>query len=266
MSGTFRRGAVTLRPLTPAVWLAERDLDDGMAVCSTVVFGSDCAAVIDTLTCPEDMEGVLDLLDERGLPVFVINTHADWDHTWGNSAFANETIIAHRFCRAAMLGQGPRVLDRKRREEPGRFDTVVITPPTVTFVEFMDIDLGGITLSIHYLPGHTADEVIVHLPTVGIFIAGDAAEWPIPTGHDGPLGPWAVLLRQWAAREDVYTVVPSHGPISDANLLLDNADYLDALLDDPDLDWEAPPGAPDFYNEAHALNATLARRERAGNR
>lgn len=266
MSTTPSEAGVTLRSLTPTVWIAERALEDGVNVCALVVFGADCAVVIDTLTCPEDMNPVLDLLDERALPVFVVNTHADWDHTWGNGAFASETIIAHRFCRAAMLGEGPRVLARKRAEEPGRFDTVTITPPTVTFVEFLDIDLGGLTLSIHYLPGHTADELVVHLQEAGILFMGDAAEWPIPTARDGPLGPWAQMLRQWAAREDVYAVIPSHGPISDAGLLLDNADYLEALLENPDLEWEAPPDAPDFYNEAHALNASIARRERTGER
>jgi len=262
MNRTTSEGGVTLRNFTPAIWIAERMLADGVNVCALVVFGTECAVVIDTLARPEDMNLVLDLLDNHGLPAFVVNTHGDWDHTWGNGAFANETIIAHRLCRASMLGQGPRVLARKRAEEPGEFDNVIITPPTVTFKEFMDIDLGGLTLSIQHLPGHTADEVVVHLPELGILIAGDAAEWPIPTAHDGPLGPWAAMLRQWAAREDVATVIPSHGPISDVDLLLDNADYLEALLDNPDLDWQAPPDAPDFYNDAHALNATIARRER----
>jgi len=262
MNRTTSEGGVTLRNFTPAIWIAERMLSDGVSVCALVVFGTECAVVIDTLARPEDMNLVLDLLDNHGLPAFVVNTHGDWDHTWGNGAFANETIIAHRLCRASMLGQGPRVLARKRAEEPGEFDNVIITPPTVTFAEFMDIDLGGLTLSIQHLPGHTADEVVVHLPELGILIAGDAAEWPIPTAQDGPLRAWAEMLRQWAAREDVATVIPSHGPISDVDLLLDNADYLEALLDNPDLDWQAPPDAPDFYNEAHALNATIARRER----
>jgi glyoxylase-like metal-dependent hydrolase (beta-lactamase superfamily II) len=252
---------VTLRELLPALWLVERPLDEEMGVCAAVVFGELCSVVVDTLICPEDMAPVRDLLAERGLPVIVINTHADWDHTWGNSAFPDVPIIAHRLCRAAMLTEGVATLAQKREEEPERFASVTIVPPTVTFSEFMDIDLGGLTLSLHALPGHTADEIVVHLPELGVLLAGDAAEWPIPTTATGPLRPWAEALRAWAARDDVQTVVPSHGPVADAQLLLDNATYLDTLLTSPDMPWE-PPAALDFYREAHAQNAAVARRER----
>lgn len=253
---------VVVRALTPTLWIAERPLEEGMNVCALVAFGEDASAVVDTLTSPEDMEPIIALLREHGRPTLVVNTHGDWDHVWGNSAFGDAPIFAHRLCRAAMLTNGPRTLARKRTEEPGRFDGVIITPPTVTFAEFMEIDLGGMTLAMYHLPGHTGDELVVHLPELGVLFTGDAAEWPIPTTQEGPLGPWAEALRQWAARDDVETVIPSHGPISDPQLLDENADYLDALLDDPDLRWDPPPDAADYYLEAHRQNADLARRER----
>ena len=252
---------VRLRELTPAIWLAERALDAEMSVCAAVILGETVSAVVDTLIRPADMAPVRDLLDRHGRPVLVVNTHADWDHSWGNAAFPDTPIFAHRLCRAAMLTEGQRRLVEKQKEEPERYRDVTIVPPTITFSEFMDIDLGGLTLSIHHLPGHTADEAVVHLPEAGFLFAGDAAEWPIPTTETGPLGPWADALHMWAARDDVRTVVPSHGPVGDAQLLRDNAAYLDALLADPDVYWE-PPGIMPFYQEAHRKNATIARRER----
>ena len=253
---------VILRELMPAIWLAERPLDAGLTVCAAVILGETVSAVVDTLIRPEDMEPVRDLLDRHGRPFLIVNTHADWDHTWGNAAFPDTPIIAHRLCRAAMLTEGRRTLAEKQGEEPERFRSVTIVPPTITFAEFMDIDLGGLTLSIHHLPGHTADEAVVHLPEAGFLLAGDAAEWPIPTTEEGPLGPWAEALRMWAARDDVRTIVPAHGPVCDPQLLLDNAAYLEALLADPTTYWE-PPGDLPFYAEAHRKNAAAARRERA---
>jgi glyoxylase-like metal-dependent hydrolase (beta-lactamase superfamily II) len=253
---------VTLRELTPAIWLAERPLDAAMTVCAAIILGEAVSAVVDTLIRPADMAPVRDMLERHGRPTLVVNTHADWDHAWGNAAFPDPPIIAHRLCRAEMLTKGQRRLTEKQAEEPERFRDVTIVPPTITFTEFMDIDLGGLTLSVHHLPGHTVDEAVVHLPEAGFLLAGDAAEWPIPTTTEGPLGPWAAALRGWAARDDVRTVVPSHGTISDTRLLLDNASYLDALLADPDAHWE-PPGIMPFYAEAHRTNATVARRERA---
>lgn len=253
---------VTLRELTPAIWLAERPLDAELAVCAAVILGETVSAVIDTLIRPEDMAPVRDLLGRHGRPTLVVNTHADWDHTWGNAAFPDTPIIAHRLCRAEMLTKGQRTLTEKRVKEPERFRDVAIMPPTITFAEFMDIDLGGLTLSVHHLPGHTVDEAVVHLPEAGFLFAGDAAEWPIPTTDEGPLRPWADALRRWAARDDVRAVIPSHGPVGDAQLLRDNAAYLDALLADPDVHWE-PPGIMPFYQEAHRRNAAIARRERS---
>ncbi|HEY8292280.1 MAG TPA: MBL fold metallo-hydrolase [Thermomicrobiales bacterium] len=252
---------VRLREVMPAIWLAERPLDAEMSVCAAIILGERVSAVVDTLIRPEDMAPVRELLDRRGHPVLIVNTHADWDHTWGNAAFPDAPIIAHRLCRAAMLTAGQRKLVEKQAEEPERYRDVTIVPPTITFTEFMDIDLGGLTLSVHHLPGHTADEAVIHVPEAGFLFAGDAAEWPIPTAYDGPIRPWADGLHRWAARDDVRTVVPAHGPVGDAQLLRDNAAYLDALLADPDVYWE-PPGIMPFYQEAHRKNAAIARRER----
>lgn len=251
-----------MREQTSAIWLAERSLDAELTVCAAVIFGETVSAVVDTLIRPADMAPVREMLDRRGRPVLVVNTHADWDHTWGNAAFPDTPIIAHRLCRAEMLTKGARTLAEKQAQEPERFRDVTIVPPTITFTEFMDIDLGGLTLSIHHLPGHTADEAVVHLPEARFLLAGDAAEWPIPTTTEGPLGPWAEALRAWAERDDVRIVVPSHGPVGNAQLLRDNAAYLEALRADPDVRWE-PPGIMPFYQEAHRKNAAVARRERS---
>lgn len=261
MSMNMNMNEIAMREVAPAIWLAERPLDEEIAVCATVIFGETVSVVVDTLIRPEDMTPVREMLASHGRPVIVVNTHADWDHTWGNAAFPDTPIIAHRLCRAEMLTTGRRTLAEKQAQEPERYRSVVIVPPTITFAEFMDIDLGGITLSIHHLPGHTVDESVVHLPELGVFLAGDAAEWPIPTTDVGPLQPWAESLRMWAARDDITIVIPSHGPVEGIQLLRDNAAYLEALLADPDVRWE-PPAVMPFYQEAHRQNAAVARRER----
>ena len=43
-----------------------------------------------------------------GREVLVVNSHADWDHPWGNNYFTGErraTIIGHELCRARMQSQ-----------------------------------------------------------------------------------------------------------------------------------------------------------------
>ena len=50
-----------------------------------VIFG-------DTLLCPEDMTILFDSIvnEIAGREVLVINSHADWDHPWGNNYFTGE--------------------------------------------------------------------------------------------------------------------------------------------------------------------------------
>ncbi|GCE16377.1 MBL fold metallo-hydrolase [Dictyobacter kobayashii] len=64
-------------------------------------------AVCDTLLCPEDAAFMLHDIQAQyaGQPVLVINSHADWDHTWGNSFFVENKaalIIAQSLCAQRM--------------------------------------------------------------------------------------------------------------------------------------------------------------------
>jgi len=201
-------------------------------------------------------------LQKIGRPTLVVNTHADWDHTWGNAAFPDTPIIAHRLCRAAMLTEGQRRLVEKQAEEPERYRDVTIVPPTITFAEFMEIDLGGLTLSIHHLPGHTDDLLVAYVPERLLLFATDAAEDPIPLISSGPVAPWARALWEWAGRE-VQTVVPSHGTQSGPHLLTANAIYLESLLQNPDCPDSKPDDPRVFYQEAHAANVDFIKRRRS---
>ena len=71
--------------------------------------------------------------------LLVVNTHADYDHAWGNQVFSGPEapypapIIGHVLC-AERLGGGDAVTSRAKMEleQPGRFDDLVLTPPNIT--------------------------------------------------------------------------------------------------------------------------------------
>jgi glyoxylase-like metal-dependent hydrolase (beta-lactamase superfamily II) len=196
--------------------------------------------LIDTLDTPEAaralLDGVRNYLDD-GRDLLVVNTHADWDHCWGNQIFAGPDaprpapIIAQRRCRERLLAPAAAAgLAEARAAEPARFGGVHLQPPTITFDGELAIDGGDLTLVLLHTPGHTADHVAVWLPEANLLLAGDTAEQPFPS-LDGPAGIPALRdsLRRLAALAPT-TVLACHAPGRHGPALLtDNLAYLDRL-------------------------------------
>jgi glyoxylase-like metal-dependent hydrolase (beta-lactamase superfamily II) len=236
------------------LFLASRPLDDGLDVRATLLLGTKSAVVIDTLARPQDMAPFLELIERSGLPCSVVDTHADWDHAWGNCAFPKSAILGHTDCYTRLRSREAReTLARKRRERPGFYDGVRLVAPSATFDTQMTIDAGGFEVELHHLPGHTSDSIVAYVPAHGLLVAGDCVEDPFPLLESGPLDEWIARLRSWAAR-DIKTVVPAHGPVSGPELLLANAEYLSSLRSEP----SCPVASPSFYVEAHRRNVETA--------
>jgi glyoxylase-like metal-dependent hydrolase (beta-lactamase superfamily II) len=252
--------SVTVVQLEDRIFVAERPLSAVMTVKAALILDERYAVVVDTLQAPADMGPFRALIAGHGRPVIVVNTHAHWDHVWGNGAFPNALIIAHDRCREEMLTALPAELERKQNEQREVFDAVRIVPPAVTFSHTLCIHAGELTVVLHHLPGHTPDSCVAHIPERRLLLAGDCAEAPIPAGMAGlSLAAWARALRTWA--QEVQTVVPAHGPVSGPDLLEANAAYLEGLLTDPDRPWHSDDP---FYQETHQANVAIARAERIG--
>lgn len=267
--------------LKPGAWLVEADAVD-FRVRGAVLAGAERVAVWDTLDRPAAMEGVADLAPGR--PISVIYSHGDWDHVWGTAGLEGrwEEILSHEACVQRFQGDLPEALKERMRLHPGRYDEVRLVPPTRTVgggpsaeagVPATEGDgqdwrgpgatlfLGGITLEIHSLPGHTPDTVVGWVPEWGIFLAADAVELPLPFLNPGsPLRDWVDGLEGWLDRlegsREAPLVVPSHGPLGGPNLLRANIRYLRDLLAGrvPTVDPDLTP----FYRETHRANLAEA--------
>jgi len=250
--------SVTAVQLQDRIFVAERPLET-ITVKAALILGERYAVVVDTLCTPADMGPFRALITGHGRPVIVVNTHAHWDHVWGNDAFTDALIIGHDACREEMLRSLPAELLRKQDEQRTLFDAVRIVPPACTFSHTATIHAGGLTLVLHHLPGHTPDSCIAYIPERQLLLAGDCAESPIPACSPAcSIASWAQALRAWSPQ--AQTVVPAHGPISGPDLLIANATYLEGLLDNPDRPWQSDNP---FYQETHRQNAELARAQRA---
>ncbi|MEZ4668541.1 MAG: MBL fold metallo-hydrolase [Anaerolineae bacterium] len=248
----------SIRALHHDMWLTELVLAE-FDVRGAVIVGEQRALVWDTLSHPRDMEAVRGLVDEK--PVDVVYSHADWDHCWGTAGLNAEMIIAHDSCgQRFRSGEVAEALAKKQEREPGEWDAVQIIPPTLTFTGFLSVDLGGVTVELHYLPGHTEDCLVAWIPKWGVLLAGDTVETPLPYLNDNSvelLPEWISGLEKWAADERVQTVVPAHGEVGDRSVIMRTLEYLKALqMGSPIL---LPDDLPPFYSESHARNQALMR-------
>ncbi len=104
------------------------------------------------------------------------------------------------------------MLPRLEQQEE-EFKTTVYQPPTLTFSDRLDIDIGNREVQVKYLGrGNTAGDAIVYLPKEKILVAGDLLVHPIPYTYDGYPAEWAQTLQKMA-QLDVATIVPGHGPV-----------------------------------------------------
>jgi glyoxylase-like metal-dependent hydrolase (beta-lactamase superfamily II) len=218
-----------------------------------VIEGRDRVVVWDTLSCPDELAGALP--DLAGRELVIVYSHADWDHIWGTAGlpYRSARIVAHTRCLERFAGDVPRTLEQKRREEPGRWESVRLVPPTETFERSIELDLGNAVLELHHLPGHTPDCIVGFVPASGAWLGGDAVEMPLPVvPADAPLDAWVTELERWAREARVRWVLPAHGNAGGREVLEHNVRYLRGIRDGRPLD----PGedlAP-FYRDTHASN------------
>lgn len=87
--------------------------------------------------------------------------------------------------------------------------------PTITVADRMVLHRGRRSIEILALgSGHTAADLVVHLPEEGIVITGDLVAWPVPL-----VGSPQSHIAEWAATlgriRDLHPkiIVPGHGPV-----------------------------------------------------
>jgi len=142
---------------------------------------------------------------------YVINTHSHYDHTGGNKAFNDITIIGHERCIDGLRNKeekrdfGPNAKRYREIAEEFRtqLDTVpsdsiekariisgtisyllltaddygqgfISVPPAVTFNERMTLFFGDLTLKLRYFGNaHTNNDILIHIPEEKLLLMGD---------------------------------------------------------------------------------------------
>jgi glyoxylase-like metal-dependent hydrolase (beta-lactamase superfamily II) len=207
-------------------------------VTAFAVVGARYVVVIDTLvnatTAHVMVEALREPLATRQL--LVINTHADWDHCWGNMVFAGPhathpaPIVAHRLCRERIQSDEARTkLARMQAREAETFDAVELVPPTITFDSTLAIDGGDLTIEFIHTPGHTTDHVSIYVPELRMLFPGDAAETPFPLVPDAAGLPQIRTSLERLQALHAKTVLYCHADSIGPDVIAHNIAYFDDL-------------------------------------
>lgn len=215
---------------------------------TTVVVGAESALLVDTrasLAQGRELAALVRALTP--LPIScVINTHAHFDHLFGNGAFPGVPLVAHDTVPAALPAHHThvRALYEADPADPHR-DEVLGTepvPPDTTFSSVWATDLGDRLVEVAFLGrGHTDGDVVVRVPDADLVCAGDLIEESAPPAYGPDSWPleWGLTLEQLSNLLGHSTVVvPGHGAPVDKRFVLDQrldvvdvAEQIRALMD-----------------------------------
>ena len=181
------------------------------------VVGKDYVVVVDSLATVGLTQRLRDEIRKiTDKPIrYLINTHHHGDHIWGNHVFAGAIIISHDYCRRETIQariMDPALLNTIFPEFD--FRGIATTPADITFDKQLTLHMDEREIRLlHFGPGHTIDDVIVHLPDEGIIFAGDFIFlYSTPLGMEGSFGGWLKNLDAMT-KLGARTYVPGHGPV-----------------------------------------------------
>jgi glyoxylase-like metal-dependent hydrolase (beta-lactamase superfamily II) len=155
-------------------------------VTSGAIMTKEGVILIDTLFYPEETAAIRDFLEERlGQNVrYIVNTHYHADHTLGTCQFPHAQVISHRLCRQLLDSVGREGLAHMQTTQSEFADVDIILPDMVFDEGHLNVHLGGKTVRLVPLPGHSQDLIGAFVLEERILFASDTA-MPVPTMFDG---------------------------------------------------------------------------------
>jgi glyoxylase-like metal-dependent hydrolase (beta-lactamase superfamily II) len=139
---------------------------------------------------------------------YVINTHAHWDHSWGNQVFPEAVVIGHEnsLGQAAQQARSAENMLRRGRERvaalqqglqkvgtdaeqkaklltelafqerivQGLSTAFTPVPPAISFSDTMTLDMGDVSFKMYFFGrAHSGSDIFIHIPAEKILVTGD---------------------------------------------------------------------------------------------
>jgi glyoxylase-like metal-dependent hydrolase (beta-lactamase superfamily II) len=208
-----------------------------------IVLGSKAVLVVDAGMGPRNGEIVRRHAEElaSGQPIFLTLTHFHPEHGFGAQAFANNaTIVYNREQLEDLRAKGEAYLARFRsfgNAVAEQLEGVELVEPHLAYDGDAEIMLGGRSAQLRTFGlGHTRGDQVVFVPEQRVLFTGDLVEsrcfaifpWFPPDETDVDGDRWIAVLEQ-LERLEPAVVVPGHGDVGDASVIVIAREYLEQL-------------------------------------
>jgi len=162
-----------------------------------LILGNKHNFIIDTGVGPSSVQPLLEQIGSNSKPLIVINTHADWDHFYGNCAFEDKIIVSHKLCRERMdkeWEKWAKWVDEKSCITDGEVRKCL---PNMVFEGNLHFPEDGI--SLFETPFHTADDISIYDAVDKILHIGDNFGF-----ENGIAYPWGKEHDAYKRVVDIY--------------------------------------------------------------
>jgi cyclase len=206
---------MALQEIAPGVFVETEHLGSNNSIVST----RDGLVLIDSPHRPTDAMRWRRTAAAMGDVAYLINTDHHIDHTMGNY-FLPGTVVSHEITRDMLVNHAPTkayVEDLTAVIDPEGLPLIrdyQVRAPTVTFVDRMALDVGGLRFDLTHRPGHTPNSVYIELKALGVLFSGDLfCELGLPAFVEAHVHDWVNAAR-FLETVDAEWIVPGHGKVS----------------------------------------------------
>ncbi len=156
----IQRNPIELKQLNEHIWL----MNDNNEATGYIVVGEKIAAIIDTMNGFDDVKAVARKVTD--LPLMVINTHGHGDHIFGNVYFDEAYIHPKEMDVVKWACEFPEFKEALKKYNMKMAEFIMVN-------EGDTFDLGGITLEIYLVPGHTSGGICILDKQDRVLFTGD---------------------------------------------------------------------------------------------
>ena len=147
---------------------------------------------------------------------YLVNTNAHGDHTFGNYAFPETTmIVAHKHTARDMhrFEEEKALMLLAVGGDKSVLQDVQLRLPDIVFETSMTIDLGGRVVELHHFGhGNTPGDTVVYEPVTKTAWTGNLVlgKQSIPWAIEGRAQAYLETLSKLSARLDIKSIIPGH--------------------------------------------------------
>jgi len=219
-----------LTEVADRVWVLRHPVLD---VNATLIVGAGEALLVDTLSTPAQAAALAEEIHRVApWPGRIVNTHHHFDHCFGNATLAGSPpcpVYAHENAAGAL--RRPEEARRAAYAEmadaepalAAELADVDLLAPTRTVQTETLLDVGGRAVLLrHPGRGHTAGDLVVHVPDADVLVAGDLVESSGPPAFEEsyPLAWPESLADVLRLVGDGTVVIPGHGAPTDRGFVV----------------------------------------------